>query len=204
MRQRPGGGDETGPLRAACVSRVQWRLRATSGGAVEVENAGRLPLLQNGERCAHALARPGDVLGIGDEALFLVLLRPPRMPSSGVVPELLGFEFGRAGAFGIIGESAAAWHHRRQLALAAGRRDHVLLTGASGVSDLFALGVWLYETLSGRAASVLSSGHVALSDLEWSLPFEVALLVDQLLSIDPGARPASAAEVAARLRAAFA
>ncbi len=73
-------------------------------------------------------------------------------------------------------------------------------------SDLFSLGVLLYEILSGRSPfaaenalatlnRILSSAPVPLRTLRPEVPEEISSLIDQLLQKDPYLRPRSAAEV---------
>jgi tetratricopeptide (TPR) repeat protein len=77
-------------------------------------------------------------------------------------------------------------------------------------SDLFSLGVLLYEMLTGRVpfsgvtaldtlANVCSAGQVPIRDLEPAVPEILSDLIDQLLEKDPARRPAAAREVAERL-----
>jgi len=129
-RHRPGSIVDTGAPRSAGISREQWRIRV-GADALEIENIGQRPLLHNGARTLLAKARPGDRVEIGDEMLFLVVRRLPAL-SPQRLPAALVPGFGEADGFGIVGESPAAWELRRQLAFAAGREDHVLLTGPSG------------------------------------------------------------------------
>jgi serine/threonine-protein kinase len=78
-------------------------------------------------------------------------------------------------------------------------------------SDLFSLGVLLYELCTGRApfkaatpemtlARILSESAVSVATLNPDIPDPLATLVGQLLEKEPGRRPASAEEVADRLR----
>jgi len=82
-------------------------------------------------------------------------------------------------------------------------------------SDLYALGAILYESLTGAppfdgqsyneiVAKVLTEPHRPLRELRPDLPATLTGLVDALLAKSPKDRPANAAEVSVRLRAAFA
>lgn len=73
-------------------------------------------------------------------------------------------------------------------------------------SDLFSLGILLYEVLAGRSpfaaenalatlSRILSSAPVPLRTLRPEVPEEISSLIDQLLQKDPYLRPRSAAEV---------
>jgi two-component system nitrogen regulation response regulator GlnG/two-component system response regulator HydG len=130
VRQRPGDTTPSGVVRSAGISRHQWCVRRANR-AIEIENVGRRALRVNGAAVDSATVRAGDLIEIADELLLLAVVRTPRLPSS-ALPDAFTPAFGDADAFGIVGESAAAWELRRQLAFAAGRIDHVLLTGASG------------------------------------------------------------------------
>ncbi len=86
------------------------------------------------------------------------------------------------------------------------------ITGSRAVderADLYALGVLLYQTLSGRLPhsgqraelvfEVLSSDPAPLRTLRPEVPIELAQLVHRLLARDPAERPTSASCVAAAL-----
>jgi two-component system nitrogen regulation response regulator GlnG/two-component system response regulator HydG len=130
VRQRPGEATPTGPTRAPGISRHQWSVQRR-GRTLELENVGRRALRVNGVAVDRATVSPGDLVEIGDELLFYAILRPPRMPLAALPHELIP-AFAGPDMFGLVGESAAAWELRRQLALVSGRTDHVLLTGPSG------------------------------------------------------------------------
>lgn len=78
-------------------------------------------------------------------------------------------------------------------------------------SDLFSLGVLLYEMLAGRSPfagrspaevlrNVLAAAPVPLEELRPEVPAELTGLVRALLARDPARRPSGAVEVAAALR----
>jgi len=67
--------------------------------------------------------------------------------------------FGVADAFGIVGESVAAWELRRQLALVAGRADHVLIAGPSGTGK--ELGARAIHALSQRSRERMIARNAA-------------------------------------------
>src|SRR5687768_7075856 len=126
VRQRPGSQERTGLPRSLSISREQWNLR---GGhdVLCIENIGRCALLHNGVATSSATVRAGDLVEVAGEMLFLTVLRPAELAEARLPPSLLP-AFGTADAFGMVGESAAAWELRRNLAFCAGRDDHLLLT----------------------------------------------------------------------------
>jgi len=139
------------PLAMQRLSRLQLRVRAVGDGNLEVENLGRLRLENNGAPCQRALVRPGDLLQLGGQVLFLVVQRrlvPSAHPES--CPP--GFPFGFADRCGLVGESPLAWALRERIAFVGPRRGHVLILGASGVGkELVARAVHAASDRAGRA-----------------------------------------------------
>ncbi|MCY0986484.1 sigma 54-interacting transcriptional regulator [Nannocystis sp. ILAH1] len=129
-RLRPFERTVTGALRDGRVSRWQLRIAPLADGALLVEQLGRGGLQVNGHDVESAVVVPGDVVTAVDRFSLLYTHRPsdwPREPA-GVDP----FPFGEADAFGIVGESAAAWELRHALAFVAPQAEHVLVHGPSG------------------------------------------------------------------------
>ncbi len=129
-RLRPFERTVTGALRSARVSRCQLRITALAEGELLVEQIGRGKLQINGHDIERAVVRPGDLVIAVDRFAALYTTRPgdwPRQPAC-VDP----FPFGEADAFGIVGESSAAWDLRDKIAFVAARGDHVLVHGPSG------------------------------------------------------------------------
>jgi energy-coupling factor transporter ATP-binding protein EcfA2 len=163
-RQRPGETRGTGATRATGISRTQWQVRR-SPRRLEIDNVGRRALHLNGVPVATATVRCGDLIELEDELVLLAVLRPIRLAPF-TWPGGASHVFGDADAFGIVGESVAAWELRRQLAFAAGREDHVLITGASGTGKelaakaLHGLSRRASERLVARNAATLPDGLV--------------------------------------------
>jgi len=156
-RQLRPGGAAPRPLGSPGISRVQWLVRRAGAGlALEIENVGRAALRCGGRELPRVTAAIGDVVEIAGELAVLVVARPaqpPRLPAP-LVPA-----FGRADELGIVGESAAAWELRRQLAFAARREDHVLLVGPSGSGK--ELAAHALHRLSRRADGALVARNAA-------------------------------------------
>jgi hypothetical protein len=113
--------------------------------------------------------------------------------------------------------------------LSAGARDRLTATGqivgtlsylapeqlrempATARTDLFSVGIMAHLALAGRVPherrdmcefliARVGQPSPSLRDVAKDVPAEVAIVLDQLLALDPADRPRSAAEVAARLR----
>jgi two-component system nitrogen regulation response regulator GlnG/two-component system response regulator HydG len=132
VRQRPGANDETGPLASSHLSRSQLLLRSHPEGGVAIENVGKRSLAIAGKVVAEGRARAGDVVEIGHQVVMLCTRRPSTLAPLRATDARLSFPFGRADAFGYVGESPEAWRLRDEAALLALRREHVLVLGESG------------------------------------------------------------------------
>jgi two-component system nitrogen regulation response regulator GlnG/two-component system response regulator HydG len=130
------------------LSRRHLLVRRSPGArALTLQCVGKRRLRINGVEREQAEVREGDVLEIDGVCSFLCAERAPLLPASGVgpssvapssaapssvAPSAAAHVFGEADAYGIAGESAAAWELRRRIALLAARNAHVLVTGPSG------------------------------------------------------------------------
>ncbi len=129
-RHRAGGLEARPPLGSATLSRRQLRVVARGATSLTVTNIGRRPLAHNGSRVDVAEVVPGDTLQVGGDLLLLCVKRPAWMHSVGEHP--LPMPFGAPDPNGWVGESAAAWDFRRQVAFLAPKNGHVLILGESG------------------------------------------------------------------------
>jgi len=127
-RVRGSNIEPQGPLLSTRLSRVQLRVRAGEGGAVEVENLGKLRLSHNGVVVDRALVLPGDTLALGSQLLLLVSRRTLSAKSVAA----LDFPFGAPDAHDIVGESSAAWELRERVAFVGPLPGHALIVGESG------------------------------------------------------------------------
>ncbi len=115
VRQRPGQIEERPPfVWSAQVSRRQLvcassakGLRVRVEGKASVEADGAEVVLGSG-----LVLAGGATVRIGNEASFLVVKRPARMPSCRVLDEADWPAFGEADGNGIVGESALLWEFR--------------------------------------------------------------------------------------------
>ena len=121
VQQRPGQTRAMEPLEHTGLSRRQLDLEPLGEGRLRVVNRGNLELSHNGQRCDACTAEDGDTLMLGDMLVFLVQSRPRELGRSVHSPPM-DFPFGEADRYGMVGESAAAWALRNELAGASTRR----------------------------------------------------------------------------------
>lgn len=145
-RIRPGASAPTTPLVTRRISRRQLEVRSTAGG-LQLSNLGKTALRRGGHVVGQCTLRPGEAVEL-DSALVLVAVRRVVEPAPLERP-FPAFPFGEQDAFGMVGESEAAWQLRGTLAAVAARPGHVLLLGPSGAGKELAVGA-LHE-LSGRS-----------------------------------------------------
>lgn len=131
FRARPSGLAPTAPLAGTAISRRQLQVTRGPRG-VTFTRLGRLPLYRRGEEVDTFDALPGEVVEIGDSLSLFVVERPLFPAPLRHFPSTSQGEFGRADAFGMVGESTAAWRLRERVAFAAKAGTHVLLSGPSG------------------------------------------------------------------------
>ncbi len=157
VRQRPGETSQGAPLTSSRISRVQLRITPTDGG-IEVASVGKLAMLVRGGEVKKATLVPGDVLVLKNALVLLVVSRPTSFePLRAKAPEK--FSFGRADAYGVVGESVAAWRLRDSLGFAAGSPHHVLVQGPSGAGK--ELAARAIHGLSPRAGKPLVARNAA-------------------------------------------
>lgn len=161
VRQRPGANDKTGPLRNPFLSRRHLKLQRVDDDGISITCLGKRPLLVKDKEQPHVVVRSGQLVELRGLYQFLCVLRPRRLPAS-----LPAHAFGQPDVDGVVGESVACWELRRQLAFAAERAAHVLVTGPSGTGkELVARGIHRGSNrhareLIARSAATLPSGLI--------------------------------------------
>jgi DNA-binding NtrC family response regulator len=114
-------------LQGRTMSERQLQLRVDDG-AVEMNQVGKCLTLVNGDELRTAQLVPGDVVLVRGVAAFLCVRRPRTLP---VFAEPLQ-PLGEADVLKVVGESAAIWQLRHDLAAAAQTSFHVLIEGETG------------------------------------------------------------------------
>jgi transcriptional regulator with AAA-type ATPase domain len=161
FRQRPGVNEKTPVLRNPFLSRRHLELKLAGDEGISITCRGKRPLLVKGGEVEHALVRPGELVELRGLYQLLCVSRPRRLPLASSV-----HEFGLPDADGLVGESPAAWELRRQIAFAAERSAHVLITGPSGTGkELVALAIHRGSNrrareLIARSAATLPAGLI--------------------------------------------
>lgn len=156
MRQRPGRNLETGPLLGRRISRVQLGLTPSDGGRIALTAEGQRQVRLGGRVVKQAVLAPGELIEVEDE---LLLMLEPRSTWIQDDPNAGRHRFGYADAFGLVGETPAAWELRRQLTFVGPRGEHALILGASGVGkELIAQAV---HALSDRGDRPLIARNAA-------------------------------------------
>ncbi|HKY39921.1 MAG TPA: sigma 54-interacting transcriptional regulator [Polyangiaceae bacterium] len=161
VRQRPRFSERAAALTNPFLSRRQLKLSWVDDEAISMECLGKRALVIGGTEVPQALVQPGDVIELRGLYLFVCVLRPRRLESCATVAS-----FGQPDENGVVGESRACWELRRQIAFAAERAAHVLISGASGTGkELVARGIHAGSTrrdheLVARNAATLPSGLI--------------------------------------------
>src|SRR4051812_45793342 len=101
-RQRPGRLEAGVGFRNAKISRDQLVIEPVDGQRLRVRNIGRCALLHQGRAVESVEVEAGDVIQLGQQALFLVGRRPC---VTAPVSAGASFAFGASDSFGIVGES---------------------------------------------------------------------------------------------------
>jgi len=127
QQQRPGSNRGTGPLRSNRISRRQLEIEGRVA-SLSVGNCGRAPMFINGRPATEGVVAVGDLVEIERRVSLLCVQRPSTLPALAGRPH----RFGRADAYGVVGESPVQWALRSQLGFVARRRAHVLILGESG------------------------------------------------------------------------
>jgi two-component system nitrogen regulation response regulator GlnG/two-component system response regulator HydG len=128
---RPTGRLDTGPFRAAHISRRQLSFAHEGKDRLRVEQTGRGVLRLDGHPLSVGVIEPGALIEVENRFTLLYTHRPTTWirPVGAHDGE---HRFGAADRWGIVGESPATWELRRQAAFLAGRDEHALILGPSG------------------------------------------------------------------------
>ncbi len=147
-------------LLGEALSRRQLEL-LVDGDELQVRNIGRCPMWVNGVLTGTAQVRHGDTIHL-QQQLLLLCVRQMERPLLHHYPVERADSFGLADRDGIVGESAAIWTLREELAACAAAEGHVLVLGESGVGK--ELVAQTLHRLSARSAlPLVSENGAALS-----------------------------------------
>ncbi len=147
------------------VSRRQLLLSHVSDG-IAIRNIGRCQLKRAGLATTQVTLRPGEVIELDQQLLLMCVVRPAALPRTRALQTDDTHRFGCRDAHGMVGESAACWALREQLAFLGKRQGHVLVLGDSGVGkELCAQALHAHSgrharPLISRSAATLPTGLV--------------------------------------------
>jgi len=131
-QMRPGLTLAGPPITSARIGRRQLVVEPRGEDQVHLRSIGPARVRVGGKPITEATARAGDVVEIHNAAVFLVTSRPAQLPElTSSAPAT--FAYGTPDAFGMVGESEAAWRVREAIAFAASSSRHLLILGESGV-----------------------------------------------------------------------
>jgi hypothetical protein len=185
VRQRPGHNEArpalpaTGPLLLARVAGEELHVRAAPERGLRVD----------GVSMSDARVGPGAVLSVPDEAVFVVVRRPPILPPLRSFPAAHAPSFGAPDSFGFVGESPDVWRVRDVVAGAARAPAHVFVFGPSGAGKgLIARMVHALSPRSGGPLVVCSDGQLAAAEDLLARASGGTLVVDPAEALSPEAQ----------------
>ena len=128
-RARPGREEPSLGPKSKGISREQLTILFTEDGrGALIESSGRRELLLNGKPVPSCPLVPGSILEV--DGLLLVRCERRKLLDKVDVDPRHGF--GEPDAYGMVGETPAAWELRSHIAFCSGFDHHVLVRGASG------------------------------------------------------------------------
>lgn len=166
LRQRPGADLPQPPLEARRLSRSQLSVAWSGPDRLSLRRLGRAAVRVDGQVVDEAVVREGQLVEVERRLLLLVVRRPFPLPPLRPGARLPPHPFGRADAYGVVGESQAAWALRERVALVAGQDGHVLVTGPTGAGKelvaraIHALSRRSNRPLVARNAATLPAGLI--------------------------------------------
>jgi transcriptional regulator with AAA-type ATPase domain len=165
FRQRPAGLSDGGTpqqgsqfLLGEGISRRQLIITPRPEG-LGIHNIGRCPLFVNGQPLTMGIVPQGATLQLKGQLLLYCTRRATIMPQLRYFPAPSVPRFGQPDAFGLVGESLAAWLLRERLAVLSQGTANVLIIGESGSGK--ELAAQTIHGLSARSTRQLVSTNIA-------------------------------------------